>query len=336
MLRIFLLFVTLAVAGCGSTYSVKQSSFIRASGTGASSEAAKDAAFRKAIEERVGVLVLGERAIADYRLIKDEILSFSAGYVDDYRVVERKKMGDMWLVTADVWVSSSRITNRIFIGANAREELPGMRAAESFDSFIEQRRQADRLLSKLLAGFPQDALVIKFLGTDVEFDAERNALMTVNYNLSWNQNYLIALAETLDQLEDRAGRNANPSGKIRLNYQKPEDWLGTLDTFYFKDKILFKQIKDRLKRERVGIKLQIFNNDAAVFEECRVDSDWVSDGGVLKNSWSAVNLNGLVALRRSVTYKFTQSERDKRLLRLANQLRLAIVPVDDCGGLRIR
>jgi hypothetical protein len=99
---------------------------------------------------------------------------------------------------------------------------------------------------------------------------------------------------------------------------------------------LFKQIKDRLKRERVGIKLQIFNNDAAVFEECRVDSDWVSDGGVLKNSWSAVNLNGLVALRRSVTYKFTQSERDKRLLRLANQLRLAIVPVDDCGGLRIR
>ena len=336
MLRIFLLFVTLALAGCGSPDSAKQSSFIRASGTGASFEAAKDAAFRKAIEERVGVLVLGERAIADYRLIKDEILSFSAGYVDDYRVVERKKIGDMWLVTADIWVSSSRITNRIFIGANAREELPGMRAAESFDSFIEQRRQADRLLSKLLSGFPQDALVIKFQGTDVEFDAERNALMTVNYNLGWNQNYLIALAETLAQLEDGAGRNANPSGKIRLNYQKPEDWLGTLDTFYFKDKILFTQIKDRFKREHIGIRLQIFNNDTVVFEECWLDSDWTRDGGVLKNSWSIVNLSGLVSLRRSVTYRFTQSEKDKQLLRLANQLSLAIVPDNDCGQQRIR
>jgi hypothetical protein len=336
MLRIFLLFITLALAGCGSPDSAKQSSFIRASGTGASFEAAKDAAFRKAIEERVGVLVLGERAIADYRLIKDEILSFSAGYVDDYRVVERKKIGDMWLVTADIWVSSSRITNRIFIGANARDELPGMRAAESFDSFIEQRRQADRLLSKLLSGFPQDALVIKFQGTDVEFDAERNALMTVNYNLGWNQNYLIALAETLAQLEDGAGRNANPSGKIRLNYQKLEDWLGTLDTFYFKDKILFTQIKDRFKREHIGIRLQIFNNDTVVFEECWLDSDWTRDGGVLKNSWSTVNLSGLVSLRRSVTYRFTQSEKDKQLLRLANQLSLAIVPDNDCGRQPLR
>ena len=336
MLRIFLLFVTLALAGCGSPDSAKQSSFIRASGTGASFEAAKDAAFRKAIEERVGVLVLGERAIADYRLIKDEILSFSAGYVDDYRVVERKKIGDMWLVTADIWVSSSRITNRIFIGANARDELPGMRAAESFDSFIEQRRQADRLLSKLLSGFPQDALVIKFQGTDVEFDAERNALMTVNYNLGWNQNYLIALAETLAQLEDGAGRNASPSGKIRLNYKQPEDWLGTFDTFYFKDKILFTQIKDRFKREHVGIRLQILNNDTVVFEECWLDSDWTRDGGVLKNSWSTVNLSGLVSLRRSVTYRFTQSEKDKQLLRLANQLSLAIVPDNDCGRQPLR
>ena len=160
--------------------------------------------------------------------------------------------------------------------------------------------------------------------------------MTVSYNLGWNQNYLIALAETLAQLEDGAGRNANPSGKIRLNYKKPEDWLGTLDTFYFKDKILFKQIKERFRRERVGINLQIFNDDTAVFQECRSDSDWTRDGGVLKNSWSTVNLNGLVSLRRSVTYRFTQSERDKQLLRLANQLRLAIVPDNDCGRHRIR
>ena len=61
--------------------------------------------------------------------------------------------------------------------------------------------------------------------------------------------------------------------KIRLNYKKPEDWLGTLDTFYFKDKILFKQIKERFRRERVGINLQIFNDDTAVFQECRSDSD---------------------------------------------------------------
>jgi hypothetical protein len=330
MLRILLLTVALVLASCSSSESVRQNSPIRSIGTGLSPEAAKDAAFRKAIEERVGILVIGERAVADYKLVKDEILSFSAGYVDDYRIVEQEKVGDSWRVTVDVWVSSSRITNRIFTAANARQELPGVRVAESFDSFIEQRRQADRLLGKLLAGFPRDALLIKFEGTDVEFDAERNALMTVNYNLSWNQNYLIALAETLAQLEDAKGYYESPNGKLRLNYQKPEDWLGTLETFYFKDKILLKQIKDRFKRELVGIRLQIFNKDTIVFQECWLDSDWRRDGGVLSNGWSTVSLKGLESLRRSVTYKFTQSERDKNLLRLANQIKLEIVSHEGC------
>ena len=320
----------LVLASCGTSDGAKQNSPIRSTGSGLSPEVAKDAAFRKAIEERVGVLVIGERAIADYKLVKDEILSFSAGYVDDYRIVEQKKVGESWRVTADVWVSSSRITNRIFTAANTRQELPGVRLAESFDSFIAQRRQADRLLDKLLTGFPRDALLIKFEGTNVEFDAERNALMTVNYNLSWNQNYLIALAETLAQLEDAKGYDESRNGKLRLNYQKPEDWLGTIETFYFKDKILLKQITDRFKRELVGIRLQIFNKDTVVFQECWLDSDWRRDGGVLSNGWSTVSLKGLESLRRSVTYKFTQSERDKNLLRLANQIKLEIVSHEGC------
>ena len=330
MLRILLLTVALFLASCSSSESVKKNSPIRSIGTGSSPEAAKDAAFRKAIEKRVGILVVGERAIADYKLIKDEILSYSAGYVDDFRIVEQKKVGDSWRVTADVWISSSRITNRIFKAANERQELPGTRAAESFDSFIAQRRQADRLLGKLLAGFPKDALLIKFEGTQVEFDSERNALMTVRYNLTWNQNYLIALAEVAAQLEDGIGYDVNPNGKLRINYQKPEDWLGTLDTFYFKDKILLKQIRDRFKRELVGIRLQMFNKDAIVYEECWLDSDWTRDRGVLSNSWSTVSLHGLDSRRRYVTYKFTQSERDKNLLRLANQIKLEIVSPQGC------
>ena len=164
----------------------------------------------------------------------------------------------------------------------------------------------------------------------MEFDSERNALMTVSYNLTWNQNYLIALAEVAAQLEDGDGYGVNANGKLRINYQKPEDWLGTLDTFYFKDKILLKQLKGRFKRELVGIRLQIFNKDTIVFEECWLDSDWSRDGGVLNNSWSTVSLKGLDSLRRSVTYTFTQSERDKNLLRLARQIKFEIVSHQGC------
>lgn len=329
-MRALLLVFAVLLASCGTSQQPTQYSAVRATGSGQTLQVAKEAAFRRAIEERVGVIVLGERAIREYQLVKDEILAYSAGYVDDYRIVNQVKNGGLWRVTADIWVSNSRIANRIFTEANAAGELPSVRAADSYGSFIEQRRQADRLLTKLLDGFPADALTVQFKGSSLEFDEERNALMTVRYDLRWSQNYLISLSEILSQIGNRSSAKAKSNRRVQVKYQDPKDWFGTLDRFYFADKKLFQQIKKQLERNNVGIKIQMLDDEKVLFEECWLDSSWTRDNGVVSTGWSTVTLNGWSTLRRSVTYTFTTSASDQAFLRSAKRIEFRLIPGKDC------
>jgi predicted RNase H-like HicB family nuclease len=60
---------------------------LQVSGQGATFEEAKQNAFRTAIEFTVGSVVTSERESNNYKLVKDEILVYSAGYVTDYKII---------------------------------------------------------------------------------------------------------------------------------------------------------------------------------------------------------------------------------------------------------
>ena len=86
---------------------------LQVSGQGATFEEAKQNAFRTAIEFTVGSVVTTERESNNYKLVKDEILVYSAGYVTDYKIINTFKSGNQVHVIVDVQVSSSKLSDRI-------------------------------------------------------------------------------------------------------------------------------------------------------------------------------------------------------------------------------
>ena len=109
-MRWLLLVACLMLSACATT---NKNTYIRTSGTGANFELAKQNAFREAIQIKVGALVLSERESNAYKLVKDDILVYSAGYVEDFKVISTTNINKNVVVTMDVMVSSSKIADSI-------------------------------------------------------------------------------------------------------------------------------------------------------------------------------------------------------------------------------
>ena len=63
--------------------------YIRVVGEGNTIEQAKENAFRTAVQQRAGAVVLSERQSNLGNLSKDNISVFSAGYVDDFKIIAK-------------------------------------------------------------------------------------------------------------------------------------------------------------------------------------------------------------------------------------------------------
>ncbi|MBI5748870.1 MAG: hypothetical protein HZA00_07050 [Nitrospinae bacterium] len=67
---------------------------VTVSGQGKDKESALTDAFRRAVEGIAGVYVYSETEVSKYKVVKDDIILHSRGYVRDYHILSEKKMDD--------------------------------------------------------------------------------------------------------------------------------------------------------------------------------------------------------------------------------------------------
>ena len=82
-------------------------------GEGFTLEEAKQQARVLAIETVVGVIVDSEKAVVDRKLITNQVLTYSAGYIVKEEVLEHYPLGELQFVKLDITVASSKLKNFI-------------------------------------------------------------------------------------------------------------------------------------------------------------------------------------------------------------------------------
>ena len=328
MWRALLLIWVLLAVGCTTTEGGRAArpSPIRATGVGNTMEEAKESAFRQAIENRIGVLVLGEREVQSYRLLKDEILTYSAGYIDDYTLISQERASKKWIVTADVWVSSSKLTSRIISSSSSDGKMNGKKASDSFSSFVKQKQQADRLSAKILAGFPENALVAKFNRTELKFDGHRNANVLIYFETSWNRGYLDALNELLTLIQD-GGDAQSYSGVVRVLYKSEGDWFPSQERYRFSDTQLFQKFETQFDDRRIAVRLKMRDGQRVVHEDC-----WnLPDAYVSKGYDRSVQILGHRKYESVITLTIPYNSKAQQILASANSIVLAVESADKCS-----
>jgi hypothetical protein len=171
--------------------------YVRVQGTAANESQARDNAFRLAINQAVGSLVVSETTVRDGDLAQHEILNYSSGFIHDFRVLNTGMSGGQVQVDMDVWVSKSLIADRILNISRGQAQVEGGRISAQIQSFKQERATADRVLDTVLTDYPSRAFDISVGKTQVSADEQRRIWLQVPIEIGWNDRYLASLSEAL-------------------------------------------------------------------------------------------------------------------------------------------
>lgn len=172
---------------------------------GSDLEEARKSAFRMAVERAVGTVIASESESKNGELTRDDIVAYSAGYVKDYQLVETNPLEDRVQVKMKVWVSPSKLADRLLNQSRADGLVEGSKIAQQIESLEHERANGDRLLRSILQDYPYRAFDVKVLPTKVSLDKSRSPTLHVFLDLAWNHKYVDSLGVAVKAINQRQG-----------------------------------------------------------------------------------------------------------------------------------
>jgi len=224
----------------------------------------------------VGSAVLSERESRKDNLTKDNLINYSAGYIDSYQIVNKIENPNEVIVIVDAIVKSSKIHERVLNTSRTEKQVEGDRLSAQYQTYLDTQKSGDAFLGAILNDYPVRAFEIKQGKHEFKLDTNRRAILIVPFEMRWSYRYLVALNEALGKLQ--YGDRHSPE-RVSVVSKNPKDWiLGRTDNYYFNDSTQPNQIRSAFS----GIYLQaiIKDNDGSVlFAECYVTPVLFAGGG---------------------------------------------------------
>ena len=318
----------LLIAACLLFTNAFANSYIRVVGEGPTLELAKENAFREAIMIRVGTVVVSERESTMTDLKRDDISVYSAGYVNDYKIISVDNYRSKVKVTVDVLVADSKLVNNRLNSGKTTNSINGENASVSYKTFIDQKIKADRLIKTVMSSYPNSAYIIEQSPYQIGVDSFRNAVLTVHYKLKWNYDYIVAFNELMSLVEDsRYGMFEHaPSNAIILG-KNPKDFvLGEKKHYKFTDILLLDRLKDSMTHGREAkLKLSITDTNLNnVISQCfSVNKTYFAKGDPRSLViYGNTKEEGVLQLTIPIEYN--------NILRQASNIQVSVVPFNQC------
>lgn len=165
---------------------------------GSTLEEAKRNAFRQAIEQTVGIVMLDEKEASGSILTKDFVGGYSAGYIDDFEILENyQDENNQWHVKLNVQVASSKIAQRMMSKGENNSLVNGDQLHARLESQIEEREQGDRLIGQVLSSYPYNAYIVNSGRTEFKLTRSRQSYVEIPYEIAMSKFWLSALNEAL-------------------------------------------------------------------------------------------------------------------------------------------
>lgn len=223
------------LTACASGPSTKSDNKIKVIGSGNTYEQAKQDGFKQAVEIYVGVVLVSGNEVRNDILIKQDIVHHSAGYVDDFKILNQyTNLGKVNLVM-EVTVRDSKIAERIMNVQTATGGIQGERLGAQYSSFMRNKESGDKLLNQVLNDYPRYAFTVEKGKVYHQVDVNRNPVIVVPYKISWNYKYLQALNEALSITQDPSSRTIKQERVSIISKDPKALLLGRTDTYYFND-----------------------------------------------------------------------------------------------------
>lgn len=137
------------------------SDWIESSGLGPSEEKATMEALRSAIQQVVGVFIDAETIVANEDVIKNQILDYSAGYIEDYERISTTPKDGLIEVRLRAKVKRERLEARIKEVIVVEQKIDGQKLFDIAAASAEKETDAAKLLLDIGREFPEKAVDFK-------------------------------------------------------------------------------------------------------------------------------------------------------------------------------
>lgn len=171
---------------------------------GATVEQAKYRGFRTAVEQAVGTVVASQSQSQSQRLTRDEIITYSSGFVDRFEILEQNYVGDGTRIKMRVWVAESRLAHRLLGRSMDNHAVPGDQLSAQISTLIQERQTGDQLIATVMKDFPDRSFVVESKKSQAKFNEYRQAVLEVSVSVGWDQNWATSLFEALNRTKDPA------------------------------------------------------------------------------------------------------------------------------------
>ena len=231
--------------------------YIRVQSQARDFELAKKQAFRLASEQVAGTVVLSESELRNSKLTRDEIITYSSGLIDEYKIVDRFDGPGYVKLTMDVWITESVMAQRLLAKSATDRGVDGAALATRVDSILDERRRGDQIIRAVLADYPKRSFVVKIEPAKISMDTNRNTIVDVGWNVVWDQRYVDAFTAAAKETGvDLRCWSTCPKNPYYLNGYAFDNDPGKLN-----------MVIDHIRRVNAHIKIQFLNSSGQLVEQ---------------------------------------------------------------------
>ena len=172
-------------------------------GIGVDTAAARLNAIRNAVEQLIGVYVSADTLVKNHALLKDEILSYSGGYVRYSRIVSEEHGRDgLVVVTIEADVVASKLKRKLEFLNIAVRNVEGEKLFDEASGRLEEKRASAALLEKTISKYPQAAYNFEVGAPQIKSVdlASGKATLNIPLKISWDRSFLDELRSVIAQV----------------------------------------------------------------------------------------------------------------------------------------
>ena len=209
--------------------------YIQVEVTASNFDQAKESGFKLAIQEALGTFVTTEKVIKFDEVTRNDIVTYSGGYIQDFKIIKENRDKLSTTLIMDVWVSESKIANRLLNTSTNKGELDGRKIEVQLSTIVKDKEDAFKLLDIILQDFPSKAFELDIKKTNFQTLRKGTSIVEVPIEIQWSQKYLDSLKEALILLRDSNELRFKSSIGSRINNDVTVISIGSLifgDFFY--------------------------------------------------------------------------------------------------------
>ena len=192
------------LSGCATTERQAQLEgpgiFVRATGEASTKAQALDQAFRDAVQQATGVVISSQQQVLNNQLARDEILSYSSGFIVSHEVVREQTLASgRHRIEINALISSTKLAERLLSGGPSQRTV-GAQTQQIYgqiSTLLHERQSGDALLLSLAREFPKNSFTVEVAPPKAEVNAQRSTRLVFPVTIRWAKGYLEAFEATV-------------------------------------------------------------------------------------------------------------------------------------------